>query len=109
MSKKKVQANYPRRLRDDIRHVMSTSRGRRLMHALIFERQAGFGCDLLARSYSGHANDTAFHEGKREVGRELLSLLQVVTPRDYAAMMAEMLQEDMERRGETDPEETLDE
>lgn len=78
------------------------------MHSLIYERTPDIGCGLLSISYSGHANDTAFHEGKRSVGLQLHSLLQLVTPSEYTAMMAEMLQADMERRSETS-EETVDE
>ena len=72
------------------------------MYRLIYERIGDFGCGLLDKSYTGHANETAFNEGRRLVGRELHVLLQMVTPHEYTAMMAEMLQEDLERRGVED-------
>ena len=72
------------------------------MYRLIYERIGDFGCGLLDKSYTGHANETAFNEGRRLVGRELHVLLQMVTPSEYTAMMAEVLQEDLERRGAED-------
>ena len=78
---------YPRHLRDDLKYVMSSEQGRRLLHHLIYEE-----CKLEGISYAAHANDTAFREGQRRIGALLQTMLRVVTPSEYIAMMAEKLQ-----------------
>lgn len=102
--RRQILKEIPRTVRDDLRHVMSTTRGRRFVRHIIYDV-----CRLEGVSYASHANDTAFREGQRKVGSMLQSLVQLVTPQEFTAMMAEKLQEDMERLEETFPEENLDE
>lgn len=102
--RKQILKGIPRTVRDDLRHVMATKRGRRFVRHIIYDV-----CGLEGISYASHANDTAFREGQRKVGSMLQSLVQLVTPQEFTAMMAEKLQEDLERLGDTPQEENLDE
>ena len=102
--RKQILKGIPRTVRDDLRHVMATKQGRRFVRHIIYDV-----CGLEGISYASHANDTAFREGQRKVGSMLQSLVQLVTPQEFTAMMAEKLQEDLERLGDAPQEENLDE
>lgn len=72
----------------DLHAVMSTPRGRRVVWQLLDGK-----CHLFAASFTGDALTSAFNEGRRIVGLELMVELQRVVPRFYTQMLTEALEE----------------
>lgn len=68
---------------DQLKTVMSTSSGRRVMHRLL--EKAG----VYRLSYAGSTNDTMFNEGQRNQGLFLLSELMEASPALYFEMLTE--------------------
>lgn len=68
---------------DDLRRLMSTIWGRRLMWRLLSE--AG----VFRLSFTGEAQGTAFNEGKRNYGLVQLNLINQVCPETYLTMVTE--------------------
>ena len=77
------------RWEEDLRWVMSTHQGRRVMYSLIFER-----ADLL-NIYSGLDNEgLQRHEGIRWFGNMLVGELQKRVPEEYLLMVSEHMRAD---------------
>lgn len=71
----------------DLKAVLSTSSGRRLVWRLI-DAEAG----AFSLSFTGAMETTAFAEGKRSVGLALVIECQRVSSADYVQMLMEHLQ-----------------
>jgi hypothetical protein len=71
---------------NDIRTVMATVEGRRLLWHLI-DSTAG----VFSASYGGDALSTAYNEGRRGVGIELMQAIQQVASADYMRALHEAL------------------
>lgn len=72
----------------DLREVMGTQAGRRLVWRLLDVGSTG----LHAASYTGEALSSAYAEGRRAIGIELMREVQGVAPLEYLAMMNEAMQ-----------------
>lgn len=68
---------------DDLRRLMSSGWGRRLMWRLLSE--AG----VFRLSYTGEAQSTAFNEGRRSYGLAQLNMINEVCPEIYVTMLQE--------------------
>lgn len=87
------QQDAERQRQEDIKSVLATPAGRRFIWALLDERSGVFG-----PSFAGEApHTTAYREGVRSVGIELVKELQRVSPGQYVLMVAEQLEE-LDRR-----------
>ena len=74
---------YKDRANDDLKFIMSNARGRRFMHELLANSR------LFAASYvPGDSHTTAFHEGMRAIGRDLLARIDGM-PKYFNLMMDE--------------------
>ena len=74
---------YEDRAKDDLKFIMSNARGRRFMHELLAKSR------LFAASYvPGDSHTTAFHEGMRAIGRDLLAQIDEM-PKYFTLMMNE--------------------
>lgn len=71
---------------EDLRNVMGTAAGRRFVWRLIDEHAGTFG-----GSFSSDALTTAFNEGRRSVGRELMTEAQRLATSAYMDMLREHL------------------
>lgn len=69
---------------DDLRHVMSSPQGRRVIFRLI----QGLA-NVMGGSYAGEATATAFNEGRRAVGIGLMLEVQRVSPELWNRLVAE--------------------
>lgn len=70
--------------REDVAAVLSTSAGRRFVWDLLGR------CGIFALSYArGDTHETAFNEGKRQIGNPLFAEIQSEHPEAYAQMAAE--------------------
>ena len=69
--------------REDIRAVMSTEQGRRVINKLIV--RAG----IYKTSFTGQSNQTIFNEGNRNQGLMLLTEVVRDAPGSYELMMKE--------------------
>lgn len=69
----------------DVRDVMATPQGRRLMYRIVYEV-----CHIEALSYSG-TSDTNVREGERNVGLTIKNELMDQHPDMYLQMILEML------------------
>lgn len=84
-----MDAEEKRKLeQQDIRAVMSTAEGRRLLWGII-ERMAG----TFIGTFSGEALGSAFNEGRRAVGLELMVRMQTASAADYLRALNEALTE----------------
>lgn len=65
--------------------VMSTPEGRRFMNWLLSM------CGIMKLSYSGpgRAEETAFHEGQRNIGNQIFRILDEHFPKEYSFMREE--------------------
>ena len=79
---------------EDLRAVLGTPAGRRLYHRLAFSTA---GAMNLSFRYRNNATDTAFNEGRRDVGLSLVSEAQEHVPELYLLMVQEHI-EDAGRR-----------
>lgn len=80
----KPMSNKQRMLElDDIKTVMSTKTGRRVMYRML--EKAG----VFRLSYAGSTNETMFNEGRRNQGLFLTSEIQAACPGSYFEMMKE--------------------
>lgn len=80
----------------DLRAVLATPEGRRVLWSII-EGRSG----MSRRSYVvGDALATAYHEGRRSVGLDLMAAAQKAAPANYVHMVTEalVLQRGAERR-----------
>lgn len=69
---------------DDIRWLMSSRRGRRIMWRILSH------CGTFARTLDTNALLMASNEGKRSVGSSLFGLVMQACPEQYVAMTEEM-------------------
>lgn len=67
----------------DLTTIMATPSGRRFMWNLVE------ACGVLDASFAGDERMTAYNEGRRSVGIELVQRLQAVTPDAYLKMVVE--------------------
>jgi hypothetical protein len=72
---------------DDMRMALSEPWGRRLIWGVLSER-----CHVWGSSYAGDAHATAFAEGRRAVGIELMQLTQSIPGDLYSLMVHEAMQ-----------------
>jgi len=82
-----AQENYDKReLQKAVEYVMSDKRGRDFINWLL-----GITA-IYGQSYiSERPQDTAFHEGRRNVGQHLVAFLNENTPQNYVKMIQEDL------------------
>lgn len=73
----------------DVRAVMDTGAGKRLLWGVIEQDCNGFGGSFVA----GHADISAFNEGRRSIGVDLMLEIQTAAPEQYAAMVADRARE----------------
>jgi hypothetical protein len=66
-----------------LRGIMSVPSGRTWMLALIYS------CGVFQTTFTGDAQRTAFNEGKRSVGNELMSAILVACPDQFLLAMRE--------------------
>ncbi len=85
---------------DDLHAVMKTPNGRRFVWRLM--TQAG----VLAASYAADPTATAFNEGRRSIGLNLMREIQRVCPDLYVASLREDLQAKEEAKAPPVPDET---
>jgi hypothetical protein len=97
MAEKPKQEDLARtQARDDLKAVMSTPEGRRLMRHIIDAR-----CQPGTTSFAGEeTHRTAFVEGRKDVGRELLGWCRRDVPAHWAQMVAEGLREALEAKAD---------
>jgi len=74
-------------LKADVREVMSTKAGRRLMHHVL-----EVVCATFAESYTGEAFSSAYAQGRRAAGLRLQALLQQYAPAEFVLLLGEELQ-----------------
>lgn len=87
-AKRAEQQESVRRLREaDLRAVMATGSGRRLVWRLIDDAAGTFG-----GTYTGEALSGAYGEGRRSIGIALMAEAQRVARVDYVRMLAESLE-----------------
>lgn len=67
----------------DLRHVLSTPRGRRFVWRVLAMAR------IYEQSFTGDALTTAFNEGRRAVGNQLLAELNDTDPDAFVAMLRE--------------------
>lgn len=84
MSRREQQEEARRQAEDDIRNVLGTPAGRRLLWRIIAGSSAAFG-----PSFTADALTTAYNEGRRAVGIDLLVQCQKAAPVDYVKMLTE--------------------
>lgn len=77
--------------REDLRAVLRTIEGRRLVWRFIDDVAGAF-----SRSYVGDTTGTIFNEGRRSIGLALMVEAQRASHADYVHMMAEALQSKQE-------------
>jgi len=85
------------RRRADLRAVLSTPGGRRLVLRLV-ETVSG----AYSSSYAQDTHATAYREGQRSVGLALAEECKDVAPESWVKALAEAYQESIERRRLTD-------
>lgn len=68
---------------EDMKEVMSSSQGRRVIWKLL-TRAGIYNC-----SFTGQSNGTIFNEGGRNQGLMLLADVQIAAPGSYLTMMKE--------------------
>lgn len=89
--RKRASERRESRDRDDLRWVMADARGRRFVQRLL----ASAGVYRL--SYvRGDAMETAFNEGRRNLGNELLARIELAASEKLAIMMQEARKEEQE-------------
>jgi len=71
---------------EDLKAVMGTQQGRRVMWRLLHN-----GAGLYEPSFTGEGLSSAYNEGRRSVGLKLMLELQRVDERAYIDMMSEAL------------------
>jgi len=73
----------------DLREVLKTPHGRRTFWWLVDEVSGVFNT-----SFAGEqTHQTAFHEGKRAVGAELVETLQRLAPEEYQRMFLDAIED----------------
>lgn len=83
-----TQKDLQERADNDLRRVLSTESGRRVLWELMDGRASVF-----RPSYAGEqTHHTAYLEGRRSVGLELVLECQRVSPADWGHMMREALE-----------------
>lgn len=93
---KRHEVDRIRQAKEDIRTVMSTPAGRRLMYRIVFER-----CGLNQLSWAGEAaRTTDYNEGRRSVGFEMTLELEKFAPDAWADVQGDALQERKRRSRE---------
>lgn len=86
-TKRTVKAKAMTR-REDVATVLSTPAGRRFVWAMLGK------CGVFSLSYTrGDTHETAFNEGKRQVGNPIFAEIQSEHPEAYALMASESAQE----------------
>jgi hypothetical protein len=84
-----ARAKFVRQRRvDDVRLLMSEGAGRRVLWQLIDGT-----CGTFGGSYSGDALASAYREGRRSVGIEVMQELQRLAPEAYVLMLQERLKD----------------
>lgn len=83
-SRRQLEKDAARQRDDDARAVLSTVQGRRFLWRLVMGT-----ANVMGQSFSGDAANTAFAEGRRAVGIDVVAELQRVDPRAYLAMVTE--------------------
>lgn len=68
---------------DDIKWLMSSRRGRRIVWRWFT------WCRVHATTFTGEALGSAYQEGRRSIGLQLLMLIEEVSPGHYATMLEE--------------------
>lgn len=91
-----------RRDEEDLRAVMSTPAGRRFVWHIIDDMAGTFG-----KSFTGEPLSSAFNEGRRSIGLNLMNEAQALAPDAYKLAFAEALldTENARREAERAPEE----
>lgn len=69
--------------REDVRWLMSTHQGRRFVYKVLAD------CGIYQRSFTGSEATTAFAEGRRAVGLQLLDEITRLAFNDYLKMLGE--------------------
>ena len=82
-----LAAEHERRAQEDLRKVMATGEGRRVLYSIL--ASAG----VYARAFTGEALTTAHNEGRREVGISLLERIEAQAPGSYLGMLREAIDE----------------
>lgn len=91
---RRAQRRYRRHL-DDIREIVSSPKGRRVLYRLLDESR------ITAASFvAGQPDVTNFNEGKRDIGIWLLTDLMKASPDAYAQMVREKSSEEKEDAAE---------
>lgn len=80
--------------RSDIRWLMSTARGRRIMWGILSQ------CGTFARSIDTNALIMASHEGRRSIGASLFGIIMQACPEQYITMTTENTNQKSENEGE---------
>lgn len=74
--------------RSDLKTVMETPQGRRVLYRVVFQLAA-----VESLSYTGSSEQTFFREGRRDVGISLMRELQDELPEQYLTMLSEAVLE----------------
>lgn len=77
----------------DFRRVLATPEGRRLLWHIIRDLSGAY---RLSYAGSGQAEDTAFREGKRAVGLELMAEVQAIDARLWLETLLEQTRSEAE-------------
>ena len=98
-----LTANQAHQAREDLRAVLSTPEGRRFAWSILS------ACGVYARSFTGEPLSSAFNEGRRSVGIEILERIEAQAPGSYQTMLKESLDEAQRVEGGRQAARTLDE
>lgn len=85
-----------RLLRENIRNVAGTKAGRAVLWEILQL------CRLNASSYDADVNVSLRYEGRRDVGLEIIAMLEAVSPHVHIEMMSEAKGREIQEREETD-------
>jgi hypothetical protein len=90
---KKERLSQKMRMLDDIRWVLSNTKGRRVLWFILSL------CGVFRASYvPKDSTQTAFNEGRRDVGLRLLLEIQTANPKAYSQMEDEVLADQGKRK-----------
>ena len=85
-SKKEYKNRKDREL-DDLKAVLKKPEGRRFVYQVLSE------CGVFKSSFALNSMQSAFNEGRRDIGIMLLKLLDEAEPQAYSQMLAEHFSE----------------
>lgn len=99
---KETRTEYKRRRDreiDDLRAVLKLPQGRRFVYKVLCE------CGVFKSSFTQNSLQSAFNEGKRDIGLELLRALDETEPMAYTQMLQEHFSELKSKQKQDKPKE----